>query len=38
MIDFVLNPAPEPQPHACGRCRNPWTGGREDCPNNRRGA
>lgn len=21
--------------HVCGRCRNPWTGGREDCVNNR---
>lgn len=26
----------DPPPHVCGRCRNPWTGGREDCPNNRR--
>lgn len=35
-IDHVLNPAPEPPQHRCGKCRNPWTGGREDCPNNRR--
>lgn len=25
----------EQAPHVCGKCRNPWTGGREDCPNNR---
>ena len=24
----------EPKKHACGLCRNPFTGGREDCPNN----
>lgn len=32
-LDYVLNPAPEPRPHVCGRCRNPFTGGRADCPN-----
>jgi hypothetical protein len=35
-LAFVMRNEPEPRPHACGRCRNPYTGGREDCPNNRR--
>lgn len=33
-IEFVLNPPREPQPHVCGRCRNPWTGRSTiKCPN-----
>lgn len=25
---------PDPPRHRCGRCANPFTYGREDCPNN----
>jgi hypothetical protein len=32
----MKTPPPEPPAHVCGRCRNPFTGGRPDCPNNKR--
>jgi hypothetical protein len=35
-INSVMNRPPEPPPHVCGNCRNPFTGGRPDCPNARR--
>lgn len=27
---------PEPRPHVCGRCRNPYTTGNPNCPNARK--
>lgn len=32
MIEFVLNPVPEPPPHVCGVCRTPWGVTNPNCP------